>query len=249
MKRRPKLGRIHCVIPDVQVKPGVPTEHLSWIGNYIAEKRPDVIVQIGDFNDMASLSFYALGKAEGEGTRYTADIEAGKAAMKRLVKPFRSIRGYKPSMHLTLGNHEDRIDREAQSQPRLIGKLSTKDLGYAEFGWTVHPFLKVIRIDGIEYTHYFTSGPKGRPVSSAAAILRERHSSGIMGHNQFTDIAIHKKSGHIGMMVGCAYLHDEEYLGAQGNCYRRQIVMLHEVRDGIFDPMLVSLAFLKAKYS
>ncbi len=249
MKNR--IGRIHCIIPDVQTKPGVLNAHLGWIGNYIAEKRPDVVVQIGDFADMPSLSSYSLGKGEAEGTRYPADIAAAKEAMEILMKPIRKVKGYKPRLVLTLGNHEDRIDREVEANPRLIGAISTKDLGYKEAGWEVHKFLEIVEIDGFEYTHYFTSGVMGRPVTSAAAILRERHTSGVMGHVQTTDIAFHKKSGHIGIISSCAYLHEEKYLGPQmtGKAQRRQIVMLHEVRDGIADPMLVSLEFLRRKYS
>lgn len=48
------IPRRHLVIPDVQAKDGVPLDHLEWIGRYIADKRPDVIVCIGDFADMPS---------------------------------------------------------------------------------------------------------------------------------------------------------------------------------------------------
>jgi hypothetical protein len=239
------------IIPDCQVRLGVPTEHLRWIGQYAAEKRPDVIVQIGDFADMPSLSSYAVGKAEAEGTRYSKDVAAVQAAMAILMKPIKAVKGYRPRLVLTLGNHEDRITREANNNPKLEGVISVDDLGYKRWGWEVHKFLEIVEIDGFEYTHYFTSGVMGRPVTSAAAILRERHTSGVMGHVQTTDIAFHKKSGHIGIISSCAYLHEEEYLGPQmvGKAQRRQIVMLHEVRDGIADPMLVSLEFLRRKYS
>ncbi|MCI0656860.1 MAG: hypothetical protein L0170_07290, partial [Acidobacteria bacterium] len=36
------------MIPDLQIGPGTPTDHLDWIGKYIVDKRPDFIVQIGD---------------------------------------------------------------------------------------------------------------------------------------------------------------------------------------------------------
>lgn len=244
-----RIGRIHAIIPDVQAKPGVNLEHLKHIGNYLAEKQPDVIVCIGDFADMPSLSSYALGKVEAEGQRYVNDIKTAKHAMELLLAPIKKIKGYKPRMVLTLGNHEDRIDREAEANPRLAGAISIGDLGYREAGWEVHPFLKIVKVDGIEYVHYFTSGIMGRPVSSAASILRERHCSGVMGHVQYTDLAFHKKSGHIGIMAGTCYTHDEKYLGFQGNTTRRQIVFLHEVHDGTADPMFVSLAYLKHNYS
>ena len=41
-----------CVIPDTQVKPDVPLDHLLYAGRYIASKKPDVIVMIGDWWDM-----------------------------------------------------------------------------------------------------------------------------------------------------------------------------------------------------
>ena len=31
------------IIPDTQVKPGVPLNHLEAAGNYIADKKPDVV--------------------------------------------------------------------------------------------------------------------------------------------------------------------------------------------------------------
>src|SRR5690349_10871387 len=65
-----RLGRVHMVIPDVQAKPNVSHEHMRWIANYALEKRPDVIVQIGDWADMPSLSLYDKGKRCYEGRRY-----------------------------------------------------------------------------------------------------------------------------------------------------------------------------------
>lgn len=243
-----KLRR-HLVIPDVQVRPGVDTSHLSWIGNYIAEKRPEVIVQIGDFADMPSLSTYDVGKASAEGKRYAKDIAASRQAMERLTKPFKDIKGYRPRMVLTLGNHEARIDREAEQNPKLKGAISVDDLEYERFGWSVVPFLKPIKIDGVSYAHYFVTGVMGRPVSSAAALLRERHASATMGHVQKVDIAIHARTQQTGLMCGICYLHPEPYLTPQGQDTRRQIVMKHEVRAGKYDPMFVSLEYLKRRYS
>lgn len=250
-KSKSRIGKVIAVIPDVQAKPGVSNEHLGWVGNYLAEKRPDVIVQIGDFADMPSLSSYSVGKAEAEGNRYLADIRAAGAAMERLMAPICAVRGYRPRKVLTLGNHESRIDREAEANPRLIGAISTSDLQYEKWGWEVIPFLEVATIEDVEFVHYFISGPKGMPVQSAEKIVQTRHKSGVMGHLQKTSIHFHDKTGHVGIIAGCCYLHEEKYLKPQmeGKAQRRQIIMLHEVIDGIFDPMFVSLAFLKSRYS
>jgi hypothetical protein len=253
---RQRLGRMHCVIPDVQSKPGVRNDHMTWVGNYIVEKKPDVIINIGDHWDMESLSVYDKGKLPFEGRRYVNCVKAGRVAMEKLLKPIddynrtcKAHEKYTPEMHFTLGNHEIRIVRLADNNPEYEGKFSLDDLGIKEYGWTVHDFLKPVKIDGVEYCHYFTSGTMGRAVSSAAVLLRERQCSATMGHVQNADVAMHKKTGQRALFAATCYLHDEKYLGAQDNCQRRQIIMKHEVEDGRYDLMEVSLRFLEKAYS
>lgn len=246
---RQRLGKMIMVIPDTQVKTGVNIDHMEWAGNYASEKRPDVIVHIGDHWDMPSLSLYDKGKLSFEGRRYVSDIKAGRDAMERFLAPIRAIKDYHPRLVFTLGNHENRIVRFADNCPEMSGHVSLDDLGIQDYGWEVVPFLKPIEIENIEFCHYYTSGVLGRPVSSAAVMLRERQKSCVMGHVQTFDMAVHKKTQNIAMMVGTFYQHDEDYLGPQGNNQRRQIVILNEVENGTFDPMLVSLKFLGKSYS
>jgi hypothetical protein len=249
-----RLGRMHLVIPDVQAKAGVPLDHMEWIGNFIVEKKPDVIIQIGDFADMPSLSSHSK-PLEKEGQRYLHDIAAVRRAQEKLFKPIDDYNRvnkekYKPKKVHTKGNHEYRITRMVEELPWLQKKMDETDLGFEDYGWEVHDFLRVVEIDGIEYCHYFTSGVMGRPVSSAAAMLRERQKSCTQGHVQYTDMAIHKKTQNIGLFCGICYLHDEGYLGPQGNNARRQIIVKHEVDGkGHYDPMFVSLNFLRKFYS
>ena len=80
---------VHCVIPDCQVKDGVDLSYLTWVGKYIVDKKPDVVIQIGDFADMPSLSSYDVGKKSFEGRRYKTDIEVTKKAMEMLLAPLK----------------------------------------------------------------------------------------------------------------------------------------------------------------
>lgn len=243
MAKRVKL----LVIPDTQVRPGVNTDHLAALGNYIAEKRPDHIVHLGDHFDLPSLSTYNL-EGQREGQRYAEDVQAGKDAMFRLTAPFLAVRNYRPKMHFLMGNHEDRIRRTAETNPTLKGFMSNDDLNIAAYGWKVHDFNQVIKIGGIEFSHYFISGVMGRPVSSAAALLRERQGSAVMGHVQQFQFAVHPRTQRFAMFAGVFYTHQENYLGPQGNTCRPMVHMLHEVRDGIADPMAVSADYLLRQY-
>lgn len=251
----------HCVIPDTQVKPNLDFSHLAWAGQYIADKQPDVIVMIGDWADMPSLSEYDRGKKSFEGRTYKADIEASHEAMECLMRPIwaeqkRRVDGkrkqWNPRLVLTMGNHEIRIDRAIENDRKLEGLISTDDLKYREFGWEVIPFLETVTIDGICYSHYFTSGVMGRPVSSARALVAKKHMSCTMGHVQSSEIDMTQRRGDgvplIGLFAGVYCQHDEGYLGPQGNRLHRQLWMKHEVNDGFYYPMPVSLEYLKKKY-
>jgi hypothetical protein len=44
----------------------------------------------------------------------------------------------------------------ANDDPKLDGVLSLKDLAYEEYGWEVHPFLEVVVVEGVAFSHYFT---------------------------------------------------------------------------------------------
>ena len=249
-----------AVIPDCQVKPGVDLSYLSWIGKYLVEKKPDVIVQIGDFADMPSLSSYDVGKKSFEGRTYKADIESVHEGMSLLMTPIKEEqtrlkrnkdKRWNPKLVLTLGNHEDRIDRAINLDRKLDGLIGIRDLGYENYGWEVVPYLEVKVIEDIAFSHYFTTGVMGRPVTSAAALLSKKHMSAVMGHVQHRQIAYSQRADGkqmTGLFVGSCYLHDEDYLGGQGNNYWRGIWLLNEVSQGQYDEMPVSLEYLRKKY-
>jgi hypothetical protein len=108
-----------------------------------------------------------------------------------------------------------------------------------------------VEIDGVAYSHYFPSGQMGRPCTSARAILTKHHQSAFAGHQQGRDIAYGKRADGKAIttiIAGSYYEHDEPYLNPFTNRHWRGVYMLHEVNDGEFDEMAVSLNYLKRKY-
>lgn len=251
----------HFVIPDVQAKPGQDFKFLERIGEYIVDKQPDKIIVLGDFADMPSLSSYDVGKKSFEGRRYKNDIEAAWLAMASLMVPLEVYnhnrkqgkkKTYHPELHILLGNHENRIERAVNNDPKLDGVLSISDLPYERFGFSVHPFLDVVCLDGVAYSHYFVTGVAGRPAVSASAQLSKKHMSCVAGHQQGLQIATAHRADGVrltSIIAGSCYEHDEDYMGIQGNKHWRGCLMLHEVNDGQFDMMPVSLDYLKKRYA
>jgi len=199
-------------------------------------------------------------KKSFEGRRYKDDIEAGIHAMEVFLQPIREEqqrlkvnkhKQWRPRMVFTLGNHENRIERAIESDPKLDGLIGYKDLQLDEMGWEVYDFLDVVVIDQIAYAHYFTSGIMGRPVSSARNMLSKKMMSCIMGHVQDRDIAYGRRADGtniLGLFSGIYYQHDEDYLTPQTNSSWRGIWMLNEVANGGCDELPVSMNYLRNKY-
>jgi hypothetical protein len=254
-------GRRHIVVPDTQIRDGVPLEHLDWISSYIIDKKPDVLVQIGDWADMPSLSSYDIGKKSFEGRSYRADVLASNDALQRFMAPLEREQQRLESRHkkrwnlrkvYTAGNHDwDRIARAIELDRKLDGLISTDDLHFKQWGWEVYPFLQPVEVDGVVYCHYFSSGIMGRPITTARSLLTKLHQSCFAGHQQDRDIAYGRKANGeriTGIICGSCYLHDEAYLNPQTNNVWRGIYVLNEVKDGCFDEMPVSLDYLRERF-
>ena len=248
------------VIPDCQIKEGVPMEHLTWAGKAICDYRPDVVVNIGDFADMPSLSTHdKVGSKYFEGLRYKKDVAVAKEAMAIMLAPLRELQRsqketkhkvYKPRMVMTLGNHENRINRAVNNSPTLEGLISTKDLEY-EKDWELHEFLHPVFINGVGFNHYWPVGAMGRPAGTASAIISKLHMSCIAGHQQGKQVAYGKRADGTAIcaiIAGSYYLHDESYMDKLSNRHWRGLVVLNEVKDGNFDEMFLSIDYLGRKY-
>lgn len=248
-------------IADTQCKPTESLEYMSWLGRYIVHKKPDHIVHIGDHYDFPSLSSYDRGKKSFEGRRLKADIEAGNLGMELLLGPLQELQAkqranrkkvYAPTLDFCMGNHEERFDRLANDIPELDGFVGTDTLPLSGYGWTVHPFLKPVNINGIHFVHYLANPFSGRPYGgSASSQLKNVGTSFVCGHKQTLDVCIRPTLDgrmQIGIINGACYPFEEDYKGPQGNNHFRGVTMLHEVADGFGCPMFVSLDYLKNKY-
>lgn len=246
------LGLKIAYVPDTQVKDGVPTDHLVAAGMYIAEKKPDVIVVGGDWWDFESLSRHdAAGSMKKEGKRYKKDVDAGRRAMDRFMTPIAQAIGYNPTKVFTEGNHEWRQQRFVEEHPVLEGTISKDDLHLADYGWQIVPFLQPIIIGGVAFCHFFPNGVMGRPITKADDLLKKMHMSCVAGHQQGRRIAFDKRGDGQEMTAiisGSFYEHDEDYLGPFNNKHWRGMWFLHEVKNGGFDEMALSLGYLKRRY-
>jgi len=253
--------RTHLIIPDCQVKPGVPTEHIGWVGQLIVDLRRTItdIICLGDFADMESLSAYDRGKRQFEGRRYVNDIAAANEAFDLLCYPLEQHNAkmrfqheplFKPTLQLLLGNHEHRITRAVDDDAKLEGVIGIDDLNYAAHGFTVHDFLAPVTIDGLVYSHYFYNHNNGRSLSgNIENRLKTVGHSFVQGHQQGIAWGQRMVLGRpqMGLVAGSFYQHSETYRGLQADEWRG-VVIIHNVKDGFGDVELVSMDRLCRMY-
>lgn len=250
----------HIYVPDTQVRPGVPTDHLAWVAAYIVEKQPDTIVVGGDWWDFPSLSSYEQpGGIALEGARVQDDIDIGNATFKTFADVIKDEvqrqrknrkKPWKPRCLFTMGNHEDRADRVASASAKWQGVIGSDQCDIQFF--ERFPFLEIAWVDDIAYSHFFQNPNSSTPIGgNIPNMLTRIGSSFVQGHRQGMDIGV-KILGNgksiSGAVVGSCYTHIEKYRGNQGQRHFRGILGLNEVQDGSYMHMPVSLDFLCRKY-
>lgn len=260
------LGRTHLIIPDSHATPTHNNDRFDWLGKLILDIKPDVVVNIGDGADMASLCSYDYGKKQFEGRRYKNDIAVSIDANRRIHQPVQDFNErqrlnhktrYKPEWHYCIGNHEHRISKVSESSPNLDGVVSKDDLQLESFGWIVHDFLKPVTIDGVTYSHYFSSGVMGRPIGGehpAHALITKKLQSCVMGHTHTRDMC--ERTAADGrrlqsLVVGCYLDEDqwEDYAGEANKLWWKGVVVLHDVHNGQFEPEWINIKMIKDKYA
>jgi hypothetical protein len=244
----------HAFIPDFQCKRKVRIDHAHAAGVYLAMKKPDVIVLAGDMGDFPSCSFWDRAKWEFGEQRYDHDMNALEHILQVFLAPIldESERtGWMPRIIVTLGNHEDRVDRalEKADMAKWIGAIEMPTALYERYGIEVFPFLEPVLIDGIAYCHYFPNPMTGKPLGGMmATMLKNVGFSFSMGHVQMLDNGNRSLANgqvHRGLKAGAFYMHDEDYKGRQGNLHWRGIYMKNEVDGfGNYSGMDIEMAYL-----
>jgi hypothetical protein len=247
----PARARKLVILPDAHASPKYDHRRFDVLGAFLADEQPDVLVCLGDLNDLDSLAHHGRGTVDFEGRRYVKDCEASLAAQEALglrrLKKTRKI--------LTLGNHEQRIVTYQSEHQELVGAIGIDDLGYRENGWDVVPFKVPAIVGGIAFAHYFVSGPMERPVAQkGAALMKACGMSAVQGHGHTLDVAESTTIDgrkQIGIAAGC-YVHPNATEGwnrGSSHLYWNGVLVLEDVRDGYYGSLrLVTQEHLRRRY-
>lgn len=249
----------HIVIPDSHAHWKHNNNRALWIGELIAEVRPDVVINLGDTADMPSLSTYDKGTRAFAGRNYRADIDSHADFQDKLWRACRKAKRKYPRRVTLIGNHEQRIDRALDLSPQLEGTISYADLDLDKYYSDVVHYEGntpgVIEIDGVHYAHYFISGVLGKPVSGqypAASLLAKKYVSCTMGHAHVFDYATRTRADGSkihGLVAGCYQDYNSDWAGLSNGLWTRGCVIKRNVEDGNYDLQFVSIEALRKEYA
>lgn len=253
------------LVGDVHLHPKHSNERMTWLGNLVVDRKPDIIIQIGDMSDLPSLSSFDVGKKTFEGRRYSDDCKATHDGLAKFQAPIdeynkklkvNKSKHYNPKKYLCGGNHENRIAKAVNSDPKLDGTMGIDDLKYKEFGWEFIQFLKPLIIDGVMFQHYLVSGSMDRSISSentGRAFIKKYHTSVFAGHSHKLDLAW--EAGQNGLMmsgtIGCYFTHFEDWqsVAAQSQFWRG-VLLLKGVKNGVITEghEAITMDYIKKAY-
>lgn len=142
-----------CAIGDAHDSPTVPKDRFRWIGQHIKERKHDYVVQIGDFASLDSLCKYEANDTLKGRDKPTYQMDM--ASLKEALGEFNDgLGGYRPEMHVTLGNHEDRVLSFIDRTPEIVGALAdTPHTILGDRGWGYSPYGAFHFLGGVGFTH------------------------------------------------------------------------------------------------
>jgi hypothetical protein len=258
--------RTTLLIPDAHVEPNQDLSRFELASKLILDRRPDAIIDMGDFCSFGSLSHWDQNRRLlMENKRFSRDLEAGNEAYNLLTSGIRTqneqarknkSRKYSPEFVKLMGNHEEWPLRYAEQHPALEGVLCPiKNLYMEERGFKVIPYREVINIHGINYCHAVMA-QNNQPVSGKYDIVRawERFTSPVIfGHNHrfkvFGDRRIDGTHTTESVSVGCFFEEVPAYAKGAKSGWWSGLVLINQWDDsGAFDMERISIERLKYEY-
>lgn len=245
-------------MPDPHAHPDHDNRRADYLAQLIIESKPDVVVNLGDSIDLASLSSYDKGKRSFQGKSYRKDLDSHLEFQERMWGPVKARKKKLPYRVALEGNHENRIEKALDLSPELEGTIGFKDLLLEDYYDEVVRYKGgtpgKITLDGITFAHYMVSGVMGRPISGihpAASLLAKGYKSCVVGHLHTADYSIATDADGkkiMGLVAGVYTDYDFDWAGEVNKLYWRGVVILENVEDGMFDPQFVSMNTLRKWY-
>jgi len=256
------MGKTAVVYSCAHADPSVGNERFDWLGQFLYDLRPDYVVDLGDGADMRSLNSYDTRNPQAIVSQsYEKDIEVYNDSQERIRAPFKRAKRKRPRFFGFEGNHEHRIKKAIEHDPRLEGEKYGVSFGHLQTGYWFDEYHRyhnsapaLVNYDGVLYGHFVSANKSTVGVAGIHAsysLLSKVKCSVTVGHS-------HKFSYHYdggarptplnGLVVGCFKGAEESWAGQANNEWRKGLVVKRELDNGNYDMQWVSMEALRKEY-
>ena len=256
------MGKTVVVYSCAHADPSVPNYRFDWLGAFLYDLRPDYVVDLGDGADMKSLNSYDTRNPQAIVSQsYEKDIEVYNDSQERIRAPFKRAKRKRPRFIGLEGNHEHRIKKAIQHDPRLEGSKYGVSFGHLQTSYwfdEYHEYYNsapaLVDYDGVLYGHYVASGNYGSAMSTkhhGYSLVEKLACSATVGHSHKFNY-YHKADARPaplnGLVVGCFKGAKEAWAGQANAEWRKGLVVKRELENGNYDLEWVSMKRLQKEY-
>jgi hypothetical protein len=258
----PMTPEIVLVVPDQHAHPDYDNERADYLGQLIKDLKPNLLVNMGDTADMASLCHYDKGKGKFFSRSYQKDIEAHLDFQERMFAPMIRAKKRRPHTVCLIGNHENRVNKVLEYEPHLGGDkygISMRDFNHETYYDEVIPYdgstPGIYNYRNVLFSHYFVSGVMGRPVGGehhAASLLSKNLCSSVAAHSHTFDFSIRKRADGktvMALVAGVFQDYKGDWAGAAENFWESGVAILRNFEEGRWDLEWVSIDRLRRAYA
>jgi hypothetical protein len=256
------MTKTAVVLTCAHASPEVSNERFTLLGKFLYDLRPDYVVDLGDGADMKSLNSYDTRKPKAlVAQSYEADINHYNDSQERIRHYFRKNKRKRPAFYGFEGNHEHRIAKAIETDPRLEGTkfgISFSHLNTNKWFDEYHEYINgapaIRSYDGVSYAHFIASGNYGSALSSVHhghALVHKLGCSTTVGHSHkfhFYRKAESRPYPTQGLVAGCFKGADEAWAGQANREWTKGVVIKRGLEHGNYDLQWVSLAQLQREY-
>ena len=170
---------------DSHDSPYINKDRFRWLGRYVHDIKPDIVVHGGDISSFDSLCRHEPNDTlrGREKPSYDEDIQSLGVALDEYRD---SLGSFWCDHHATLGNHEDRILSFLNRNPELTGFIDTHFYTLlSERGWTYSPYGMNYFVAGTAFVHVpiNTMGKPYGGLSAENSIARDSLENTAYGHS------------------------------------------------------------------
>jgi len=210
---------------------------ISCLFQVIKDVKPSIFILGGDNMDFNTISYFNRNKPKLlEGGRIGKDY---KRFTGDILVPLNDLLGSDCKKYFMYGNHEERVDRLIENEPKLEGLIEVENnLDLSD--WVIKKYKEIITLGHMNFAHglYYNKYHSNKTVQVFQKNIFYGH---VHTHQIYTTISPIDSLPKQGVSVGCLCGRNAEYKRDEPNHWINQFMIFYLLSDGSFRYNIITI--------